>query len=478
MAMLIEELLGSSEGGSAEFKRDASSPRGIAKDFVAFSNSAHGWIVIGVDGDRTVLGLDDAQRVEETISNAIYASIDPQFRPQVYITTHDDKELVVIKAPYYQAPEPLALKEGDESVVYERVGSNSMPVADPRRLEQMRRERQGQSGYDQLAIPGSNIEDLNVDEIKREFEDAGKPLEDDTKLESYDLAATLNDQRVPTRTGLLLFGQNAFRRHVPDSYFRAIRYPGTNRAGDAIDTAEWRDVPLLEAVDGVLEFIRRNTGTAEHLEGRRRRQIPHYDEVVLRELLHNAVAHADYSEEGMHLNVSIYSDRLEIDSPGRWMAGMSAEQLRSGVSKASNRAIANTMHDLNYIERRGSAWAKALGAEEHGYPLPEWTEPGPMVRVIVKPHPAAESHSGEVEPKRTRADRRPAILEALYPDRELSAEELAEAVSLRKRRVQDYLRELQAEALVEPTKEARHPQQSYRLTANGRAAQVRNKSAQ
>lgn len=460
MAMLIEDLLASREGEDVEFKRDASNPRSIAKEFVGFSNTAHGWIVIGIESDRTVVGLDDPQAVEERVSNSIYSSTDPQQRPQVFLTTYDDMELVIVEVPYFQGPEPLALREKGKLVVYERVGSNSMRVTDESRLEQMRRERQGQSGFDQQPLPKASMDDLDIEEIRRQFEAVGKPLDGDAKLESYDLVAKLNSKRFPTRAGLLLFGQKDFRGHVPDAYFRAIRYPGADRSGDALDSAEWREQPLLQAVDEVIAFIRRNTGVAERLEGRRRREIPHYHEGMLREILHNAVAHTDYSERGMHINLSIYSDRLELDSPGKWPASMSAEQLRRGVSKSRNRAIANMMHDLNYMEKRGTVWAKALEAERQGYPLPEWSEPGPIVRVTMRPH--AASIAGE-QPSRRRRDRRPEIKQVLKGG-ERAPSEIADAIDLSLRQVQRYLRQMATEGeIVLVGKSETDPNRRYRL---------------
>src|SRR5690349_8746847 len=127
MAKLIEDLLQQREGSGVDFKADGSSPKRIVKDFVAFGNTAGGSILIGVDDDRNVVGLDDPQGTEEAISNAIYSSTEPRQSPLISVMTQDDKEVVLVEAQYFQGADPLQLKEGDKLTVYERVGSTSMP---------------------------------------------------------------------------------------------------------------------------------------------------------------------------------------------------------------------------------------------------------------------------------------------------------------------------------------------------------------
>jgi len=56
--MVIEELLSRGEGKTLEFKRDLSSPKGLIKTLVAFSNTAGGKIIVGIDDSKKVIGVD------------------------------------------------------------------------------------------------------------------------------------------------------------------------------------------------------------------------------------------------------------------------------------------------------------------------------------------------------------------------------------------------------------------------------------
>lgn len=461
MAKLIEDLLQQREGSAVDFKADASSPKKIVKDFIAFGNAAGGSILIGVDDDRNVVGLDDPQKTEEAVSSAIYNSTEPKQRPLISVMTHEDKEVVLVETQYFQGAEPLALKEGDKLTVYERVGSTSMPVTDDQRLEQLRRERRGRDGFDQLPAMGATLEDLDVEAIKRSF--AGQGIEiDDAKLESYELATHQNGELVPTHAGILLFGKDP-TTFLPDACFRGIRYPGADKSGDALDSKEWNGLSLLAAIEEVENFIARNTGTAQTIPGQRRRDIPHYEPALLREILHNAVAHADYSRHGQHLNVSIYSDHLIVESPGKLPSGMSVKHLEAGVSLARNRALMNVLHALGYVEKHGTVYAKALAASKEGYPIPEWSEPGPILRVTLQPHPKAllDAKGGSSKPKQ-RWNREDEILAHLQQHGEATAANLAEAFEISERQVRNYLSRLEKAGKIQPTaKPLNNPKRAY-----------------
>jgi ATP-dependent DNA helicase RecG len=461
MARRVEELLALREGNAVDYKLDASSPKNIVKDFVAFGNSAGGSILIGVDDDRRVIGLEDPQDVEEAVSKAIYTSTEPRQSPRISVLTQDEKEVVLVEAQYFQGVEPLKLKRGSDLIVYERVGSNSMPVTDEVRIEQIRRERRGLSDFDQLAVPGATIEDLDMDAVVAAFGARGVEV-DESKLESHELAKRENGKLIPTYAGILIFGKdpNGF---LPDAYLRAIRYPGSDKSGDALDSAEWRGMSLLQGVEIVERFIARNTGTAQTIPGAARRDIPHYDPSLLREILHNAVAHADFSRQGQNLNVSIFNDHMIVDSPGKLPSGMSFQALEDGVSLARNRAIMNILHSIGYVEKHGTVYAKARAAAAEGYPIPKWSEPGPLVRVTLKPHPSALSEERRAPMRLGKDDRAEEIL-GLLAKGERSAAEIGESLRLTSRQAQRLLKGLEIDGVIETNGASRtSPKLRYRL---------------
>jgi len=151
---------------------------------------------------------------------------------------------------------------------------------------------------------------------------------------------------------------------------------------------------ILDAVQDVPKFTRRNTRLFTKIESFKREDIPAFPEVAIREVLVNALAHADYSLTGMRILVSIFSDRMEIQNPGMLPFGMTLEDFRAGVSKIRNRVISRIFRELGLMEEWGSGYKRIVNAcGAGGYPEPEWAELGYALRVIFYPHPEV----GEME---------------------------------------------------------------------------------
>ena len=119
---------------------------------------------------------------------------------------------------------------------------------------------------------------------------------------------------------------------------------------------------------------------------------PEYPAIALREVLVNAVAHADYSLSGMRIRVAIYADRLEVENPGMLPFGMTLDDFRAGVSRIRNRVIARVLRELGLVEEWGTGYLRVIEAcREGGHPAPEWEEHGACLRAVFRPHPEAES---------------------------------------------------------------------------------------
>jgi ATP-dependent DNA helicase RecG len=170
-------------------------------------------------------------------------------------------------------------------------------------------------------------------------------------------------QTVATIDGMLLFGRNP-KRFVPQSSIRALCYPGSEAdcATRADQDLKGPMVPLC-ATDGSIvetglveqawDFVRRNTEPTAHLEDARRIDRWEYPEAVIREAVVNALVHRDYSIAGSDILLAIYSDRLEIQSPGRLPNTVTPEGMKAGMRYARNQILVNVMRDYRYVDFRG-----------------------------------------------------------------------------------------------------------------------------
>ena len=75
---------------------------------------------------------------------------------------------------------------------------------------------------------------------------------------------------------------------------------------------------------------------------------------ILREVVINALVHADYSHRGAPIRVAFFDNRIEIESPGLLLPGLTIEDIKQGVSQIRNPVIARVFRELELVEQWGS----------------------------------------------------------------------------------------------------------------------------
>ncbi len=387
MAKSVADFLSEREGTRLDFKQDLSSMKRVLETVCSFLNTAGGTLVVGVeDQTRVVLGLDDVEKQEEKLANAVASAIDPQPTVQLEIATHEGRDLLLLRAAY--AAGPFFLKDkGREKGTFVRIGSNSLP-ASPEKVAELERARR-MGAWDQEPMPRLTRADLDRQAIKR-WLDVVEERPTDAKLRGLGVLVEHGGKPVPTRAGIILFGREQVI-HFPDAQIRCVQFRGADKSKPVVKSED-RDDTVLDGIEAAIRFIERNTDRIVWITGRtQREELDLYPRRAVREVLNNAVAHADYAVEGASIFVALYSDRLEISSPGTWPPGFSREDFESGVSLRRNKAISRVLMRLGVIEGYGSGYDRVIAAcREDGYPKPEWIENGPQIKVVLRPHPASD----------------------------------------------------------------------------------------
>jgi ATP-dependent DNA helicase RecG len=194
------------------------------------------------------------------------------------------------------------------------------------------------------------------------------------------LALVEGDLR-PTHAGILLFGQDP-QQFIRGSDITAARFAGP----------EMSDVFTRQDINGTLpEQIRRaetflvdnlrkdvrlgaNMARSEQLE---------YPFKAVRELVVNAVAHRDYSIRGDGIRLYLFSDRLEITSPGRLPGPVTVDNIVD-ERFSRNSAIVQVLSDMGFIERLGYGVDRVLALmRESQLPEPAFTETAGGFRVTL-----------------------------------------------------------------------------------------------
>lgn len=75
---------------------------------------------------------------------------------------------------------------------------------------------------------------------------------------------------------------------------------------------------------------------------------------ILREVVINALVQADYSHRGTPIRIAFFDDRIEVESPGFLLPGLTVEDMKRGVSQIRNPVIARVFRELGLIKQWGS----------------------------------------------------------------------------------------------------------------------------
>lgn len=390
----IEKILTLPESRTLEFKRDLSSLKPILKTLIAFANTAGGILLVGRNDDGNILGVENVFQEEEKLANAISDNIAPPLLPEIETVTVEGKSLLLVRVAHWKGPFYLKSK-GPETGVYIRLGSTNCE-AGQEQLAELKRSLSSLS-FDQLPCSAVGVTGLDMSKIESAFSKVKKEI-DIKKLETLGILVNYGGDLVCSNGGLILFGQKHLRElHFPNATVRCAGFRDTQK-NEFIDQYDIED-GIIEAMTEVPKFMRRNTRMAAKIEQIQREDISEYSPLAVREVLTNALVHADYSIKGMNPRVAIFSDRLEIESPGTLPFGYSFDSFMAGVSHIRNKVISRVFRELKIMEEWGTGYKRiAETCKIGGYIIPHWDELGIAIRVTFKPHSMTQEALENIQP--------------------------------------------------------------------------------
>ena len=342
----FQTLLQEPEGKTLEFKRDLSSPKPVLKSIVAFANTAGGRLVVGVDERRKIIGVEHPLDEEERLCSLISDSISPRVMPNVELITVENKTLLVAEV-FLSSSRPHWVKsDGAEKGVYVRLGSTNRQ-ADSDLIAELQRGAAGVS-FDSMPMADLEIDDLDLSAIQDDFHSKSV---DERMLQSLKILVQDQGRLVPSQGGILLYGKERCF-YFDDAWIQCGRFIGTDKA-DIFDHIDIHD-PLPKAVDSIMLFLKKHAMRGADFSEVRRKDVWNIPINILREVIINALVHADYSHRGTPVRVAFFDDRIEVESPGLLLPGLTIEEMKQGVSQIRNPVIARVFRELDLIEQWGS----------------------------------------------------------------------------------------------------------------------------
>lgn len=367
------ELIANGESSHIEFKRDDVRPEQLAKEIVALVNHQGGRVLLGVDDDGSIVGIQ-RENVERWVMDTVFARfIHPWILPSYEQVEIDEGRRIAVVSVTQGTAKPYVVRHQDREEIYVRMGSTS------RRATREQQGRLFESGAlvhtESLPVSGSTVADLSRPRLENYLRDvlldqqvpaARDALEE--RLCGLGLMTRVDGQAPACSiAGLVLFGLRP-RRLLRQAGIRWMAFAGPDKDYSALDdtimdgplVAMWSGQPgsseLLEPglfelfVDRVRPFVSEESDALSG--GLRRDRVWLYPVEALREAVVNALAHRDWTR-GTEVEVVRYGDRMEVTSPGALQNAMTVAKMLAGQRSARNAIIVGILRDYGYVDARG-----------------------------------------------------------------------------------------------------------------------------
>lgn len=356
----------------------------VAKDCVAFSNAQGGVIDYGIEDDADVPPAD--QKVSENIAINLENKISGKtlnVSVHAEILTHDNGGQY-IRLHIARGTSSASTTSGKYFI---RVSDNSVPLTgdDITRLS-------AEKGYYRWEDEESKWSWKDADKEKltallqylrtsNRVSDFVKQKEDKELLDYYFLTVEESDKM--TNLGVLFIGTQSQRGRLMNApVVQCIQF---DQYGDKvrkylIDDFTKNPQEIIEAIWNNVPVWRESN---EISDGLFRKEIPAYDEAVIRELTCNALVHRPYTVRG-DIFINIYPDRIEVINPGALPLGVTPQNILHKTVKR-NEHFANLCYALQMMEREGSGYDKMYEVLlSNGKQIPKVEEGDDYVKAIVE----------------------------------------------------------------------------------------------
>lgn len=355
----------------------------VAKDCVAFSNAQGGVIDYGIEDDADAPPAD--QKVSEDIAIDLENKISGKtlnVSAHAEILTHENGGQY-IRLHIARGTSSASTTSGK---YFTRVSDNSVPLTgdDITRLS-------AEKGYYRWEDEESkwSWKDADKEKLKmlllnlrnsNRVSDFIKQKEDKELLDYYFLTVEESDKM--TNLGVLFIGTQSQRGRLMNApVVQCIQF---DQYGDKvwkylIDDFTKNPQEIIEAIWNNVPVWRESN---EISDGLFRKEIPAYDEAVVRELTCNALVHRPYTVRG-DIFINIHPDRIEVVNPGALPLGVTPQNILHKTVKR-NEHFANLCYALRMMEREGSGYDKMYEVLlSNGKQIPKVEEGDDYVKAIV-----------------------------------------------------------------------------------------------
>ena len=352
-----------------------------ARDVVAFANNKGGFLFIGiVDGTKEI--NKEFVFNNEKVFDLIH-QIQDRTEPTITLIPHkinvEGKDLLVLEVPF-----STQLHRTSRGEFLIRSNDGNRPI-EPYEMATIMSEK-GLIVYDQKTwrISGEWLDEKRLSNLRDmiEAKNADSPYLDKSREDLLDSLGMIKDEgneSLPTTTGLLFVGNQTALRELPFYEVKYIHYfeDGTYKPYEYKGN-------IIEVAKSCFAQLKAEIKQKEYIFGLFREYVEDYSEIVIRELLINALAHRSLSRQQI-VEIRKYDDGgyLEIESPGTFPEGVTVNNyLRKTNPRNPN--VMDILREIGLAEKAGSGFDKIftdLLKKGKSLPEPEETENSVIFRI-------------------------------------------------------------------------------------------------
>jgi predicted HTH transcriptional regulator len=372
--------------------------KSIVKTVAAFANDianvGGGYVVCGAKEikdefgfpkvDYTGLRADKLKEIEGKVREQCTSRVSPSIAPIIQVIDNpDDKETKILVFIITATSKAHTCRDGETVKYYVRVGRETIEARNGI-LSQLLSSKQEIEPFDKRANP--NVDEADIDSLLfRDCMNEMNLVQPDKPLENYfsdkeqiaefvpPLCAkkSLDGKLCLRNFALFMFGKKkSISINFPDTYISLSIYNGTDRSEP---TAERHllNGSIIEQAKKAIALLNTQAYTAFDKISDKPNQVK-YPIRALQEALINAVVHRDY-EIAEPVRVTVFSDRIEILSPGRLHWAVDKEKFLAGKASAKwrNQSFAYLFNKLQLAQSEGQGIPTIIRTmKEEGCPDP------------------------------------------------------------------------------------------------------------
>ena len=317
------------------------------KEVDAFLNTLGGQILIGIEDNGTVCGVENADQVALSIADRIRNNILPSAMGLFTVEIRQEEMrsyLVVTVAGGLERPYYLKKYGMTPNGCYTRIGTQASPMT-----QNMIDGSFSRRILNTLHNVVSPNQELTFTQLKIYYQEKGYDAAGSYFLKNLDLF---------TEDGKYNYAAYLMADHNGTS-IKVARFRGTEKL-DIVERNEFGRCCLIKSALNVLERLNVANTTVVRVGGKaQRKEIRLIDPAALREAVLNAIIHNDYIN-GAYPVFEIYDDRIEIISSGGLPVGLSEKEFFAGRSLPRNKELMRIFSDMDLCEQLGSGMKKIL----------------------------------------------------------------------------------------------------------------------